>query len=311
MAFTKRTADWYDENRYRSYPFRNDEGLVIKTDNPETWTGVELTRAPNCVLLGATVVDTRTEASEDSDCILKCSRYVVSEESTSVFFSYSGKNFSFSLVGGEMSGDEAFQTISGELRDEAWSRPVKISLTFSSHAFILSRVPLGTYKFSGTVLPSRVIILPTGSGVDGIVTNGSAKVQGGGVATGTVVLEDGFRTSPVVHNGNVRVRIGPAYGKDPCHYDSGSPGNDPCDEFMFFFCGQNAVNSGNIVMRGGSGVSVTQGRMYVVKKEIPDGNGGVAASVGEAIPCIEISATTPLMNLYLPPGADSSSPSNA
>ena len=40
---------------------------------------------------------------------------------------------------------------------------------------------------------------------------------------------------------------------------------------LFFFCGQNAINSGNVVLKGGYGISVSQGRKpSVLRDDISD-----------------------------------------
>lgn len=310
MTLTTRSMGWLNQNRYRAYPFRNDEGLIQTKTDLQSVTGVAKERIPDCVLLDALVIDTRKESEETS---LVATGYTVAADSTQVSFTYGGESFTLTLTGGAISGEKSFNRISGNLmpKGAGWTRPVQISLVFSSHACIHANVAEGTYAFTGTVLPTRIVRFPGGSGIDGLATNGSTNVQAGGTATGTVVLEDGYRTMPVIQNGRVFVRVGPNYGLDPCHYAVESSSLGPgCDELLFFFCGQNAVNSGNVVLRGGPGVNVTQGRSYLVTRAILNDDQSVAAAVGEKIPAIEITATSDLLGLYRP-ATDSSDSSSS
>ena len=141
-----------------------------------------------------------------------------------------------------------------------------------------------------------MVSLSDGFGIDGISVNGSSGVENHdvpAVVKGDVVLEDGYRTSPIVSGGKIFVRTGRRYGYDPCHYDFGDQGSVDCSKPLFFFCGQNAVNSGNIVLKGGKGVNVSQGRTYLVHDENSKCN-------GKSIPCIEITAGPELMEMYKP-----------
>lgn len=104
------------------------------------------------------------------------------------------------------------------------------------------------------------------------------------VAAGDVLLEDGYRTSPIIHRGKVLVRVGKKYGLDPCRYISEDYEYADCKDPLFFFCGQNGVNNGNVAISGGKGISVTQGRKYRYN--------------GMDIPCVEIVAGKELMDIY-------------
>ena len=150
----------------------------------------------------------------------------------------------------------------------------------------------------------------TASGVMGIRSNGNAHVDGfdePGVASGTVHLVDGFRTQPVIQNGSVLVKVGTRYGEDPCHYREGDPdygeeGRDKtdCSSLMFFFCGQNAVDGGDIAFTGGPGVIVKPGGTYKAKHDVMDTYGEVGLAAGEELPCIEVIADKGLLHLYRP-----------
>lgn len=110
------------------------------------------------------------------------------------------------------------------------------------------------------------------------------------------MLEDGYRTSPIVYGGRVFVRVGRRYGLDPCHYDFGDASARDCRRPLFFFCGQNAINNGNIVLRGGRGISVMQGGTYEVNDPKSKAN-------GRSVPCIEIVAGRELLDICRPDGA--------
>ena len=155
---------------------------------------------------------------------------------------------------------------------------------------------IGEWKLDSPVLDSRVVRVSDGIGVDGISVNGSEGVSGhdsASKASGDVVLEDGYRTSPIIYGGKVFVRVGRRYGYNPCKFDFGDAGSRDCRRPLFFFCGQNAVNNGNIVLRGGKGVGVSQGRSYTVMDAKSKCN-------GMTIPCVELIAGRELVDICNP-----------
>lgn len=272
-------TEWLDQNRRRSYPMEREE-----------WRSrVSSESGLDCILLDALVFD--SDASSIGTLIF--SKVEISRDATNVYLIYRGKTVTITLTEGLSSGEESYERVKLAV-DVGGERMVTMSLAFSSHAYIRDMLADGIYDLNCSVLPTRVISLSDGYGVDALITNGSIGVAGHDAmseANGDVVLEDGYRTSPIVHRGRVMVRVGKRYGLDPCHYDYGANGAKDCRKPLFFFCGQNAVNSGNILLKGGKGVSVQQGRSYVVKS---------GSCAGKTIPCIEIVAGRELLDIYHP-----------
>ena len=287
MTLNTRSMDWLNQNRHRAYPMERDPWRSAV--GPES--------SLDCVLLDAVVFDA-TDGAEGRR--LETRRYDVRGDRTEIHFVYGGAPFAVTLHGGEPSGRGSFESCRTSIEVDDSGVPACISLVFSSHAYILENVGERTVAVSAPVLSTRIVRIPHGRGVDGVVTGGSSKVQGGGTVSGDVVLEDGYRTMPIVRNGQVFVRVGVGYGYDPCLYEKADESPSQCDELMFFFCGQNATGNkaGNVVIKGGRGVAVTQGGEYRVRT-------GTAA--GATVPCIEIAATTELLNIYRPGLLDSSS----
>lgn len=277
---TSETMGWLNQNRHRSYPFCRDE-----------WRGkVSPDLGLDCVLLDALAFD--SDSSEIRS--LAVSRISVSPGETMVCFAYGGQEFSLALSGGEQSGEGSYERRHASISCGG-SRNATFSFVFSSHAYIRGVLGEGEWELGCRILPSRVVCMADGFGVDSVSANGSKGVPGHGSAAeadGDVVLEDGYRTSPIVSNGRILVRVGRRYGLNPCRHDYGDEGARDCSKPLFFFCGQNAVNDGNIVLKGGAGITVTQGGSYAVR----DGS-----CAGKTIPAIEIVADRPLLDIYTPP----------
>lgn len=288
---TNKIIDWLNSNRFRAYPFVNDSGIVIAGS-----------RIPDAVVLDCMVMDTRKGVADPR---LTFTGITITKEKTVVTFSYDGIHTEYSFSGGESSGDLSFHKVKGRITTDIPENFVDITLVFSSHRYLLDNVGEGIWNFSGLIIPTKIISV-TASGVSGIVTNGSKTVQGPGTAIGNVHLVDGYRTQPVIQNGRVLVKVGTKYGYDPCHYPNQERDDKiNCEDLMLFFCGQNAISSGNINIKGGPGVNISQGRMYTAKNDIYDTYGKVGIKAGESVPCIEISAAPELLRIYTP--SDSSS----
>lgn len=280
MTLTDRSMEWLNQNRRRSYPMRRDEWREVVS--PES--GLD------CVILDALVFDPGRLSAGSFD--LEVSSVEVSASGTVIRMKYAGVPFEVSPDEGTVSGEGSFSVYRGMVAGTGGS--ASVSVVTSSHAFILSQTGVGSWEIGCKALGSRVARLSDGYGVDGIATAGSEGVDGHGspsVASGEIVLEDGYRTSPVVSRGAVLVRVGTRYGKDPCGFDFGDSANRDCRRPLLFFCGQNAINGGNIVLSGGIGVSVSQGRNYTVRS---------GTCKGKTIPCIEIVAGKELKDLYVP-----------
>lgn len=276
MTVTDRAIEWLDQNRHRAYPFESSGWRAV----------VPQSSGLDCVVLDALVFD--SSSGSVSDFVIESIN--VTDERTEISMSYSGASFSVNVEPSE--GDRDFETIRFDI--DAGGRNVSASMSFSSHAYILEKVGKGAWEIGCRLLRSRVVSLSDGEGVSGIRTNGSSGVSGHSspsTSAGEVVLEDGYRTSPIVWNGRVFVRVGTRYGLNPCKYDYGEDGSTDCRKPLFFFCGQNAVNNGNIVLKGGRGISVAQGRLY----EVRDQNSRL---YGKKIPCIEIIAGSELLGMY-------------
>lgn len=282
MTLTSKTMEWLNHNRHRSYPMERDQWR----EKASASSGLD------CVLLDALLFDADASGTE----VLTVESVVVGEDNTVVTMKYDIHSFSIVLSGGSLDGDGSFDRKVGVVKGIGL-RGASVSFVFSSHAFIKNSVGTGTFVLGCLVLPSRVVRLSDGMGIDGISVNGSSRVSGHDscdVASGDVVLEDGYRTSPIIYDGKVFVRVGRRYGYDPCRYDFGDAGSRDCRRPLFFFCGQNAINNGNIVLKGGKGVSVSQGRSYTVR----DAN---SKCDGMTIPCVEIVAGRELLDICKPP----------
>ena len=246
------------------------------------------------VILDALVFN--NDASGDEDLELVSVEVLPSK--AMVTMRYSGSEFVIGdIEGGSTSGESSYDRRLMSLRGSGM-RDATISIVMSSHAYMLDVLGTGRWDLNCRILKSRIISLSDGFGVDYIRTNGSACVEGHDSpsdAKGDVVLEDGFRTSPIIHNGRVQVRVGKKYGIDPCHYSCGGSGAADCETPLFFFCGQNAINRGDVYIKGGDGITVKQGRNYTVRS---------GARAGRSIPCIEIVAGTALMENYRPKQAE-------
>ena len=280
MTLTDRSMEWLDQNRHRSYPMQRDSWRAKAS--PES--GLD------CVLLDALVFDPDSDPGGASGLWLESVN--VESARTTVFLRYRGADFSMELTGGGISGLDSFESVSGTSSVPG----VSMSLVFSSHAYIKSVLGVGTWTLGCPALRSRTVCLTDGRGVDGVSVKGSSGVEGHGdeaLANGEVVLEDGYRTSPVVRGDKVMVRVGTRYGLDPCEYDFGDAGARDCRRPLFYFCGQNAVNSGNVVLMGGKGVVVSQGREYTVHDPY-------SKCYGMSIPCVEIAAGPELLDIYSP-----------
>ena len=258
MTLTDRSMEWLNQNRYRSYPMIRDDWREI----------VSVESGLDCILLDALVFDSDARGDETLEIVsARVDGPEVEEGATSVTMRYGGREFDVRLSGGETSGEGSFESIRGTI-DGGGSRRASFSLVFSSHRYISEKTGGGEWDLGCKILQSRVICLSGGAGVDAVETMGSDGVGGhasAAAASGDVVLEDGYRTSPVIFGGKVLVRVGKRFGLNPCQFDFGKGGAMDCREPMFFFCGQNAINSGNVVLSGGKGISVTQGRMYKVR----------------------------------------------
>lgn len=287
---TEKTLDWLNHNRFRAYPFVNDAGLVSRGS-----------RVPDCVLLDCLVMDTRSLADVPK---MVFDEIVVGDDATVVHFTYAGDSYSYSI--GRQTSDDSLVRVDGSSVSGPVDELLYMKFVFSSHDYILEHVGKGSWTFSGRILPSKIVSV-TASGVMGLSVAGSLNVlgyEGSGVAKGDVHLVDGFRTQPVIQNGKVLVKVGTSYGEDPCHYAGQESSEDTpaCDRLMMFFCGQNANTSGNVVLKGGPGVAVQQGRDYTARRDILDTFGNVGIAAGESVPCIEVSASSELLRLYRPSG---------
>lgn len=275
MTVEDRASEWLaSQNRHRSYPLVRSEWRRVAS--PES--GLD------CVVLDALLFDQLSSGEE-----LFLDSIKVERDVTTVSMSYGTSNFTVELTEGQ--NDSSFETVRFVVPMNG--RDVSASMSFSCHRYILETVGEGFWKIGCRFLRSRVASMTGGLGVKKIATNGSAGVEGHETAadvTGEIVLEDGFRTSPVIWNGSVLVRVGRRYGQNPCKHDYGDSGGRDCKAPLLYFCGQNAINSGNIVLKGGVGVSVEQGREYLVRDE-------GSRLRGRSIPCVEVIAGRELLGM--------------
>ena len=281
MTLTAKTMEWLNQNRHRSYPMQRNAWR----DKASPESGLD------CVLLDALVFDADSSGHETFELV----SVKVESSKTIVTIRYNGSEFAENIPAGTVSGEGSFY-FRRRFLPSSGRRHAVASLVFSSHSYIKEVMGEGLWDVECPLLPARVVSLTDGIGVDRIVANGSYGVEGHEGrrdVDGDVVLEDGYRTSPVISNGRVLVRVGKRYGLDPCTYDFGDAGDRDCRRPLFYFCGQNAVNSGNIVIKGGKGVNVTQGGEYVVHDRNSKCN-------GKSIPCIEIAAGRELLDMYKP-----------
>ena len=289
---TEKVLDWLNHNRFRAYPFVNDDGLLCNG-----------TRVPDCILLDCMMIDMSYDTPV-SDLVF--TEFEVDDNSITVSYSYGGVKTVKKITGDESKYAKDAITSRINVVDSAYPggslRTSELSLTLSTPEYIIGKVGKGKWSFNGRIIPTKVVKVPTAC-VTGIRTNGSAFVEGfdkPGIAKGDVHLVDGFRTQPVITNGKVLVKVGTSYGYDPCHYKGRQEHKTTaCSDLLMFFCGQNAVNSGNVVLSGGPGVDVTTG-VYTAKADIPDSKGSVGISAGEVVPCIELIASPELKRLWKP-----------
>ena len=281
MTITANTMEWLNQNRNRAYPFVREEWRSLDIVHEYPWL--------DCVLLDALVFD--ADARGDEDLVLE--RIEVSGDTTNVCFKYGDTTFSELVTGGDDDGENSI-IFKNRIIEGHGCVGVSVSLAFSSHSHMrMVGCVDGSFNVGCRIMPTRVVRMSDGEGVRYLHTNGSKKVDGHDAAsdiTGEVILEDGFRTSPVIAYGKIQVRVGKRYGYDPCHYDFGDEYKRDCRKPLLFFCGQNAINSGNIVIKGGAGVSVRQGGTYTVEDENSKCN-------GMTIPCIEIIAGKEIMEI--------------
>ena len=277
---TTKYMEWLNQNRGRSYPMDGSEWR--RKASPES--GLD------CVLLDALLFD--ADANGDEDLVVKS--VTVESTGTTVVMAYGGREFSVRLVGGDESGEGSYECIRGAVGGSG-ARGASMTLCFSSHAYIRGVIGDGTWEIGAKVLPSKVIRIGGGFGVDSIHTRGSSRVHGAADAAGEVVLEDGYGTSPMISDGKVLVRVGKRYGLNACKYDFGSDGDVDCRKPLFYFCGQNGVNSGNVVIKGGKGITVKPGGTYRLRDGYQHGIIG-----NRDFPCIEIVAGKELLDIYRP-----------
>ena len=288
MTITDNTMEWLNQNRYRAYPMRFEEWR--EKASPES--GLD------AVLLDVQLFDNRAAGLGD----LRLISVDITHERTQVAMEYANSTINLpALTGGEVSGPGSYISLRASIASPtAPDCKISLSLVLSSHAYLLDRIGVGHWDIGCRALPSRVVSMTDGAGVDGIITNGSLGVSGheeAAAVSGAVVLEDGYRTSPIIRNGRVVVRVGARQGKNPCHYKRQSGEAIDCREPLMFFCGQNAINSGDVQIRGGKGINIEQGRLYTIK---------TGALAGRTIPCVEIVAGDELLDTYQPVNVDSS-----
>ena len=285
MTLTTRSMGWLNQNRRRAYP-------LVRTD----WRRTNPPEAGrDAILLDAIVLDADAMGTEQLTLVAA----TVEHDRTTIRLRYGATDFAVDLTGGAVSGEGSFACLRGIVRGSG-AFGATVTLVCSSHAYLLENLGEGSWTFDCPVLPSRVLSISDGAGVAGVETQGSTGVAGNETprtASGDVVLEDGYRTSPIVSGGRVFVRVGRRYGLDPCHYDFGEASARDCRCPLFFFCGQNAINNGNIVLRGGRGISIRQGGTYEVNDPKSKAN-------GKRIPCIEIVAGQELLDICRPEDAD-------
>ena len=99
MTLTDRSMEWLNQNRHRSYPMERD-GWREK---------VSPTSGLDCVILDATVFD----AAATGDEKLVVESISVSSSETTIVMSYSGRTFTVTLEGGDLSGDGSFEVFRG------------------------------------------------------------------------------------------------------------------------------------------------------------------------------------------------------
>ena len=281
MTLTTRSMEWLNQNRRRAYPLVRSDWR--RTNPPES--------GRDAILLDALVLDADAMGTERLTLVAA----TVEHDRTTIRLRYGATDFAVTLTGGAVSGEGSFACLRGVVRGSG-AFGATVTLVCSSHAYLLENLGEGSWTWDCPVLPTRVLSLSDGAGVAGVETQGSSGVadhETPSTASGDVVLEDGYRTSPIVSGGRVFVRVGRRYGLDPCHYDFGDASARDCRQPLFFFCGQNAVNNGNIVLRGGRGISVRQGGVYEVDDPKSKAN-------GKRVPCIEIVAGQELLDVCRP-----------
>lgn len=295
---TEKTLDWLNANRFRAYPFVNDEGILS-----------DGRRIPDCLLLDCLVMDTRAGIEPQA---LVFTGLDITTENATVTLTYGSRRFSYTFSGGEKDGEGSFFVVRAPSNTP--TPTLHFRLVLSSYAYLLEHIGTGSWRFNGRVLPTKVVS-SAASGVSSLVVHGSEGSEDkgeSGTLKGEITLKDGYRTMPTIRNGKIVVRVGTRYGEDPCKHDWGEqPASEECAKHLLFFCGQTGNNDGDVALKGGPGISVTQGRSYVAKQDIEDTYGNIGVHAGESIPCIEVSATAELLRIYTPTIVESSESSDS
>lgn len=158
MTLTSRSMEWLSQNRHRSYPVVRDEWR----EKVSPGSGLD------GVLLDALVFN----GDADGDETMSVVSVSVGDDSTCVCFDYGGSKFDITVPMGDESGEGSYFAVRGVVRGRG-KRGAAVSLVFSSHRYIVGTAGKGTWNLGCRIIPSRVVNLVDGFGVDGIRVNGS------------------------------------------------------------------------------------------------------------------------------------------
>lgn len=222
-----RTTEWLNANRYRRYPFRDGTSLTCKTGQVLAndvlldcqLTSRILARFP-FVLLTVQVI---------TDAILFCFGYdtVMCYAAIPVAATYP-----FTVTG-----------ISGGLR---------YSLVFGPGCDTIQNFAHGTYELvTPPEIQPAIVIVQDRHHIDSVTAKGTDQ----DTLTGLIYVEPGYNCNPVITTDKIHLSAGLGFGAG--RYCVRLDGADvSCAEALLWWNGQNASEDGNIIIKGGAGVTV-------------------------------------------------------
>src|SRR5574344_2365210 len=182
---TSKTEEWLNSNCYRAYPLMNDSRSAAAVGSG----------LPLSAILDVFLCDYSSDSGGGS---LLLSEIDIGESGTDVAFMYAGKQISVYVPVGE-------GMYSASVLVSGWDGPAILCGTFSKPSGSDCMSLIFPASERPEVIPTRVLRLPGGSGINSILVNGSDEdsMAGRGSVTGRVHLRDGYRTQPVISGGKV------------------------------------------------------------------------------------------------------------
>lgn len=261
---TARAIDWYNSNKYRNYPFKENALFDIKDS---------LTKLPLDLLLDITLIDTRNKISSyDLKPVLKLQHINTSVDEPKMTFSYevNPDNIIELDVPIKISSRSTPEIYAGKTQ-HVFENDLPIYIKFVTTSISeneFEQIKDGELLYKPEILDSKIIISKV-SGVNSIIgTDGS-------VAAGDVHIERGCNTEVTLKNNKLDIRLRRGAGVGTCCKDTSSAQPDidnifnSCETAFLFFNGQTADINGNIDLTGGAGVNIQPANVTDYYKGIP------------------------------------------